>query len=59
MARDNYVKINDANTKKIYGIERKNCKRIIKREKRNFLNGILQVAEKDRSQGGKNTLKNF
>lgn len=41
MARDNYVKCNDVNTKIIYEIERKNCKRIIQREKRNFLNGIL------------------
>jgi hypothetical protein len=56
MSRDNYVKLNDANTKKIYGIERKNCKRIIQREKRNFLNGILQEAEKDRSQG---SIRNF
>lgn len=32
MARDNYVKFNDANTKIIYDIERKNCKRIIQRE---------------------------
>jgi len=46
MARDNYAKFNDANRKIIYEIERKNCKRIIQREKRNFLNGILQEAEK-------------
>ena len=42
--------------KKIYEIERKSCKRIIQREKRNFLNGILQEAEKDRSQG---SIRNF
>ncbi|KAL4111931.1 hypothetical protein QTP88_015797 [Uroleucon formosanum] len=34
-----------------YNKERKNCKRVLKRKKRNFLNGILQEAEKDRSQG--------
>jgi hypothetical protein len=56
MARNNYVTFNDANTKKIYGIKRKNCKRIIQREKRNFLNGILQEAEKDRSQS---SIRNF
>jgi hypothetical protein len=56
MAQDNYVKYNDANTKIIYEIERKNCKRIIQREKRNFLNSILQEAEKDRSQS---SIRNF
>lgn len=56
MARDKYVKFNDANTKIIYEVERKNCKRVIQREKRNFLNGILQEAEKDRSKG---SIRNF
>lgn len=51
MARDNYVKCNNANTKIKYEIDRKNCKRIIQREKRNFLNNILQETEKDGSQG--------
>lgn len=31
-------------------LERKSCKRVIQREKRKYLNEILQEAEKDRSQ---------
>lgn len=56
MAREKYVKYNGAITKILYEIEKKNCKRIIQREKRNFLDGILQEAEKYRSQG---SIRNF
>lgn len=54
MGRDNDVKCN--NTKIIYEIERKNCKRMIQKEKRNFLNNIQQEAEKDCLQGN---IRNF
>lgn len=39
-----------------YEIERRECKHIIQREKRKFLNGILEEAERNRSHGNS---KNF
>ncbi|KAL4104892.1 hypothetical protein QTP88_020168 [Uroleucon formosanum] len=40
--RDNYNKVGDQSTRETYEKERKNCKRVLQREKRNFLNEILQ-----------------
>jgi len=54
--RDNYNKEGDQSIRETYEKERKNCKGVLQREKRNFLNGILQETEKDRSQG---SISNF
>jgi len=60
VTRENYNRSGDQNEKLIYEKERKNYKRILQREKRGFLNGILQEAEKNRSQGNiRNFFKNI
>ena len=38
-------------TRELYTLERKNCKRIIQREKRKYLNEILKEVENNHSQG--------
>jgi len=56
MVRENYNKSNDANRKIIYEMERIQCKEIIQKEKRSFLNEILKVVEKTHLQG---SIRNF
>lgn len=56
IARSDFIRIGSQTEKNIFLNERKNCKRIIQREKRKFINGILEEAEKDRSQG---KIRNF
>lgn len=47
VARSNYNRIGDQKQGK-HEKERKNCKRVLQREKRNFPNKILQKVEKNR-----------
>lgn len=49
LSRDSFLMLQDQNTKEKYEIERRKCKHIIQREKRKFLNGILEEAERNRS----------
>ncbi|KAL4098346.1 hypothetical protein QTP88_022976 [Uroleucon formosanum] len=56
IARSDFIRTGSQIEKNIFLNERKNCKRIIQREKRKFINGILEEAEKDRSQG---KIRNF
>ncbi|KAL4143954.1 hypothetical protein QTP88_006202 [Uroleucon formosanum] len=56
IARSDFIRTGSQIEKNIFLNERKNCKRIIQREKRNFINGILEETEKDRSQG---KIRNF
>jgi hypothetical protein len=45
--------LQDQNTKEKYEKERRECRHIIQRKKRKFLNGILEEAERNRSHGNK------
>ncbi|KAE9522281.1 hypothetical protein AGLY_017324 [Aphis glycines] len=51
LARENYNILGDQLSREKYEKERRTCKRLLQREKRSFVNEILQNAEKDRSQG--------
>jgi len=54
--RISYKKSGNQSAKDIFLIERKNCKGVIQKEKRKFLNRMLEEAEKDHLQG---KLRNF
>jgi len=43
--------LQDQNTKEVYEMERRNCRHILQKEKRNFLNGLLEEAERNHLQG--------
>jgi len=54
IAREKFISVDSIDniiTREIYTLERKNCKRIIQREKRKYLNEILKEAENNHSQG--------
>lgn len=54
IAREKFISVDSIDniiTRELYTLERKNCKRIIQREKRKYLNEILKKAEKNHSQG--------
>lgn len=50
LSRDSFLMLQDQNTKEKYEIERRKCKHIIQRQKRKFLNGILEEAERNRQR---------
>lgn len=49
IARADFIRSGNQDSKDIFLIERKNCKKILQKEKRKYINGILEEAEKDRS----------
>ncbi|KAL4142987.1 hypothetical protein QTP88_005369 [Uroleucon formosanum] len=56
VARADFIRSGNQGAKDIFLIERKSCKRILQREKRKFINRILEEAEKDHSRG---RIRNF
>ncbi|KAL4089543.1 hypothetical protein QTP88_024563 [Uroleucon formosanum] len=55
-ARENYIEEDSTDTKSVYILERKMCKRVLQREKRKYLSEILQEAERNYSMG---SVRNF
>jgi len=54
IVREKFIRvdsIDSIDTRELYTLERKNCKRIMQREKRKYLNEILKEAEKNHSRG--------
>lgn len=51
LTRDKYLMLQNQIIKETYERERQICRHILQREKQNFLNGLLEEAEKNCSQG--------
>lgn len=51
LSRDKYLVLQDQNTKAVDEKERRDCRHILQKDKRNFLNRLLEEAERNRSQG--------
>jgi hypothetical protein len=56
IARSDFIRSGNQDAKGMFLNEKKNCERILQREKRKFINEILEEAEKDRLQG---KIRNF
>jgi len=54
-ARQNYLRSNTPEAKELFEQERRLCKRILQREKRNYMNELISSTEQDYSQVGYET----